>query len=246
MGILNNKKKNKKKKEKQQIPKSVQKTIPYDGHSDDGIFEISKGVFSRTIAFDDVNYQIAKQDDQESIFTQYRDLLNYFDSSIGVQINLINKNLNKENFQNKILLKYKNDGLDEYREEYNDMLKLQITEGKNNMRQEKSMTLTVEADNFDEARMKFSRCEAEILSNFKRIGSKTNVLGLEERLQTLHDIFRIGKEGEFHLDNSKDFKKKGMSTKDLIAPDSFEFNRNYFMIGEKYARAMYVESFLHF
>ncbi|MGU8438863.1 VirB4-like conjugal transfer ATPase, CD1110 family [Clostridium perfringens] len=240
MGILNNKKKNKKKKEKQQIPKSVQKTIPYDGHSDDGIFEISKGVFSRTIAFDDVNYQIAKQDDQESIFTQYRDLLNYFDSSIGVQINLINKNLNKENFQNKILLKYKNDGLDEYREEYNDMLKLQITEGKNNMRQEKSMTLTVEADNFDEARMKFSRCEAEILSNFKRIGSKTNVLGLEERLQTLHDIFRIGKEGEFHLDNSKDFKKKGMSTKDLIAPDSFEFNRNYFMIGEKYARAMYV------
>ncbi|MCX0386714.1 VirB4-like conjugal transfer ATPase, CD1110 family (plasmid) [Clostridium perfringens] len=235
-------KKNKKEKEKKRIPRTVQQTIPYINHTIDGIFEVEKGRFSKAIEFEDVNYQIAKQDDQERMFLQYCNFLNYYDSNVELQINITNKNINKAVFEDKILLKKRADGLDEYREEFNDMLKFQMLEGKNSIKQKKSIVLTLEAKDFDEARKRFSRYETEITSNFKKIGSKITALNCSERLEELHDFLRVGKEGEFVYDE-KNFNKKGVSTKDLICPDSFEFKSNYFMIGDKYARAVFIRDF---
>ncbi|MGM8299620.1 VirB4-like conjugal transfer ATPase, CD1110 family [Clostridium perfringens] len=235
-------KKNKKEKEKKRIPRTVQQTIPYINHTIDGIFEVEKGKFSKAIEFEDINYQIARQDDQERMFLQYCNFLNYFDSNTEIQINITNKNININDFEDKILLKNKNDGLDEYREEFNDMLKLQMLEGKNSIKQKKTMVLKVEAKDFDEARKSFSRYESEINSNFKKIGSKVTALNCKERLEELHDFLRIGKEGEFVYDE-KNFNEKGISTKDLICPDGIEFKSNYFTIGDKFARAVFVRDF---
>lgn len=227
-------------KEKNKIPKTVQDTIPYRTVAKDGIFEIEKGRYSKSINFEDINYQIARQDDKESIFIQYCKMLNYFDNTVDISITVNNKNIDKNSFEKSIMLKTKNDKLDKYREEYNDMLKLQIVEGKNSIKKDMYLTLTVNAKNYDDARAMFARYEGEAITSFKKMGSKTNVLNLEERLEKLHDFFRPGQEGKFRFDK-KESKRYGIITKDLISPDSFEFKRDHFLIGNKYARALFLK-----
>lgn len=239
--MLFKKKYNKQKepKEKRKIPKTVQNTIPYRQAFEDGIIEVGKGYYSRTFKFLDINYQIARNDDQEAIFIKYCNFLNSFDSSIQVQISINNKNINKKDFEDEILLKMKEDELDEYREEYNEMLKKQVVEGRNDISKEKYITITIQSPTVDEAKSIFARIETEVHNNFKRLGSVAYTLNLKERLEVLHDFYRRGYEGEL-IFNPIEHKRKGLLTKDLIGPDSFEFKRDHMMIGNKYARAVFI------
>jgi len=236
--------KNDSNKEKQQrikriIPKTAQQTIPYLRAYEDGIFQVTNNSFSKVIRFYDINYQIARQDDKEDIFIKYCEFLNYFNSSIHVQITIINKSINREQFERKILLKERDDIFNEYRKEYNEMLLHQIAAGKNDIQKEKYITITITANNYEEAKSIFSRLEIEVLGLIRRLGSYGKVLALEERLELLHDIYRNGHEGEFEYKPTL-HRKKGLCTKDLISPDSFEFKRDYMIIGEKYARTIFV------
>ena len=220
-------------------PKTAQQTIAYLRAYDDGIIEISKGSFSKVIRFYDINYQIARQDDKEDIFIKYCEFLNFFNSNITLQTTIINKSVNRELFEKKILLKEKDDYLDEYRQEYNQMLQHQISVGKNDIQKEKYITLTITANGIEEAKNIFTRLEIEVLGLIRRLGSYGKVLTLTERLEILHDIYRNGHEGEFEYKPTI-HKRKGLCTKDLIAPDSFEFKHNYIVMGDKYARAIFV------
>jgi len=220
-------------------PKTAQQTIPYLRAYDDGIIEISKGSFSKVIRFYDINYQIARQDDKEDIFIKYCEFLNFFNSNISLQTTIINKSVNRELFEKKILLKEKDDYLDEYRQEYNQMLQYQISVGKNDIQKEKYITLTITSNGIEEAKSMFTRLEIEVLGLIRRLGSYGKVLTLTERLEILHDVYRNGHEGEFEYKPTI-HKRKGLCTKDLIAPDSFEFKHNYIVMGDKYARAIFV------
>lgn len=225
--------------ERKSVAKTAQQTIPYNKVYEDGIFEIGKGSYSKVVKFYDINYQIARQDDKEDIFVKYCEFLNYFNSQITLQITIINKSINRETFEQQILLKEKGDFLDEFRQEYNDMLKHQISAGKNDIQKEKYITITVKCGSIDEAKSIFNRLEIEVLGLIRRLGSYGKVLSTQERLEILHDIYRNGHEGEFEYRPSV-HKRKGLMTKDLIAPDSFEFKRDYMIIGDKYARAIFV------
>ncbi|MDD2402313.1 MAG: ATP-binding protein [Clostridia bacterium] len=227
------------KKKKSNVPRTSQQTIPYRMAYDDGIIETYEGKYTRTIMFDDINYQVARQEDKEDIFVRYCDFMNYFNSTIGVQITINNKSVNQISFQKEMLLKAKGDHLDEYRKEYNDMLKHQMLAGKNDIQKEKYITLSITANAISEARNIFSRLESDVLSLINRFGSHGKVLSLKERLELLHDIYRNGHEGEFIFD-LKASRRKGLITKDLIAPDSFEFKRDHMRIGDKYARAIFI------
>lgn len=243
-GILGNKKKAEKTVEQQDevkrvVPKTAQQTIAYLRAYEDGIFEVGKGKYSKVIKFFDINYQIARQDDKEDIFVKYCEFLNYFNSQITVQITIINKSINRETFEQKILLKENGDHLDEYRQEYNEMLRHQINAGKNDIQKEKYITITVSSNSLEEAKSIFNRLEIEVLGLIRRLGSYGKVISIQERLEILHDIYRNGREGEFEYKPSV-HKKKGLCTKDLIAPDSFEFKRDHMIIGDKYARAIFV------
>lgn len=241
MIFKNNKKYSKKKvvKEKKRIPRTVQNTIPYIQAFDDGILEIKKGFYSMAFKFIDINYQIARQDDQEDIFIKYCHFLNSFDSSVDFQIGINNRNINREDFEEKVLLKKKSDFLDEYRDEYNQMLKKQIVEGRNDILKEKYVTVTIQAPSIQEARSTLARLETEVHNNFRRLGSTCFTLSLEKRLETLHDFYNQGREGSF-IYEPREHKRKGILTKDLVAPDSFEFKRDYMMMGNKYARAVFI------
>lgn len=239
MGMLTGKKQVVGQKEKLRVPRTVQQSIPYLRVLDNGIFEVRKGLYSKTIRFQDVNYQTARQDDQEDIFVKYGAFLNYFSPSTQLQMTIFNRTMDKAKLETNVLIKSRKDGLDEYREEYNEMLKAKITEGRNDIIKEKYLTFSVPAKSEHEVSGSFISLENEAVNNFRNMGSQTNILSTKERLELLHDFYRPGHEGEFNIDLST-LRKQGITTKDVIAPDSFEFKRNYFRMGEKLGRAMFV------
>lgn len=236
---LAGKKKIIKQKERVRVPRTVQQSIPYLRVLDNGLFEVRKGLYSKTIRFQDVNYQTARQDDQEDIFVKYGAFLNYYSPSTQLQITIFNRTMDKSKLESNVLIKSRKDGLDEFRNEYNGMLKAKIMEGRNDIIKEKYLTFSIPAKNESEAASSVISLENEAVNNFRSMGSHTQVLSTKERLELLHDFYRPGHEGEFNIDLST-IRKQGITTKDVIAPDSFEFKRNYFRMGEKLGRAMFV------
>lgn len=220
---------------------SAQKTIPIYQIHDDGIFEVRKGFYSKTIFFTDITYLTARSEDQLTIFEKYCNLINFFDPSVNLQITINNKGKNKVEFENLTLIKPKDDGFNIYRNEYNNMLLNAGTEGNNDIDREKYITLTIPAKNIDDAKLKLFRLESEVSTSLKRLGSKVITLDTKERLEILHDFYRPGNEGLFYFE--KENKQKQISYKDLIAPDSFEFKKDHFMIGDKFARVLFIRDY---
>lgn len=222
------------------IPKSTQQSVPYSEPFEDGIFMHGKNRFTKTFAFKDINYQVGKQEDQEEVFAKYCEFLNFFDNTVDLQITISNKNFNKEDFEEKLVVKSREDHLEPFRMEYNAMLKKKIVGGKNEIEKEKFITISLEAGSVEDARNTFLRMESETQNVFKRMGSSISGLDLNQRLELLHDIYRMGQEGHFRYDPTE-HKRKGLITKDLIAPDSFTFKRDHMIIGDKFARAIYIK-----
>jgi len=219
---------------------TAQQTIDYKRIYDDGIMEVEKGVYSKSISFTDINYQVAKQADQEAIFAKYCQLLNFFDPSVELQVTINNRNIDKADFENDVLIKSKEDGLDGHREEYNNILKKQIQKGRNNITKDKYLTLKIRANSHIDAQNIFSRLENEVEANIKAIGSSCEVMTAEKRLQVLSDFFNVGSEYRI-TDKYKKIKKRGLATKDIIAPTSFNFSKDYFTMGGKFARGLFLK-----
>ena len=177
---------------KRQNPNTAQKTIPYVAAYDCGIIETNPKCFTKCYKLDDVNFKIASQEDQDFIFLKYGDMLNMFGSDVKAEVTIYNKNISQEEFNESVLMKYRGDGLDEYREEQNAMLLQKITEGKNNIIREKYLTVSVEAENINAAQNVFSRLDAEVSNALKQIsGSDTSPMTLKERLSILYNIFQF-------------------------------------------------------
>lgn len=219
--------------------KSSQNTIPIHQIYDDGTFEIEEGFFSKSILFTDVNYQTARQDDRESMFSHFCETINFFDSLTEVKITINNKKRDKSEFEKETLLQYKDDDFDKLRKEYNLMLKESGLEGKNDTVKEKYITFTVPAKDFADSRTKLLRVENEIQTNLKRLGCEVVSMGTKQRLSVLHEFYKD--DANAKLIFRKENKLRQTSYKDLIAPDSFEFKKDYFMMGDKYARVMYLK-----
>mgnify|MGYP000514971148 FL=1 len=141
-------------KERFKVPKSVQQAIPIQRIWPDGIFQQGTK-FSKTYRFTDINCYIASKDNKTEMFLDYSELLNSLDSGISAQITINNRRINKEEFEKSILLPMKEDGLDHYREEYNEMLLSKITGTNNSIYQERYLTVSVHKRSIDDARTYF-------------------------------------------------------------------------------------------
>lgn len=228
-------------KEKFRIPRSVQQVIPIQAIWADGVFQVGRSKFTRTYKFMDINYAVASREDQEAMFLEYSELLNSFDSGATTKITINNRRLNRQDFEKAILIPMREDGLDVYREEYNEML-LEKATGSNRMVQEKYVTVSVYKKTVEEARNYFTRVGTDLMSHFARLGSKCVELDATERLRALHDFYRTGEETAFFFDLTQAMKK-GHSFKDFICPDSFEFERDYFKMGDRYGRVLFLRDY---
>lgn len=247
-------KKNVKKKETLKIPKTVQQSIPYVAvYEDTGVIEIADGVFTKAYFLQDINYQIAKTQEQEEMFFRYGEFINSFDPSVRFQIVVLNKNMDQDEFEMKTLLKPRYDFFDDLRVEYNEMLLNKIREGRNNMTKVKLLIVSVTEESYEAALTCFAHLDADIATNIKKIGgSDATPLTTIERLETLYDIYNVGNEGLFGAKLQKNDKeieyfsfehmsRLGLTTKDCVAPSLLEFKRDYMMVGDKYARALYLK-----
>lgn len=208
---------------------TVEDTIPYLRLLKSGICQLDEKHFSKSIAFQDINYQLALDEDRDLIFNQFANFLNSFDPSISIEFSYINQLGRNEEMKSAIQIPDKKDGFDDIRFEFREMLKSQIVKGNNGLKKSKYVTFTVEADNLEQATSKLERLEIDILSNLKSMGVRAESLIGEERLKVLHDILNPNKTFEFSY---KDLKKRE-STNTYIVPDEFNFTPSrYFKFGK--------------
>ena len=233
----------KKDQEPYRVPKRVQDVIPIKRMWNDGIF-LAGNRYVKTFKFTDINYMVASQDAQKKLFLSYAALINSLDCSATTKITVNNRLLNRKNFADTVLMRLKNDYLDYYRMEYNDVIMSKATGG-NGIIQEKYVTVSVCKKNIEDARAYFARVGAELTARFAALGAKATEMDTTEKLRVLHDFYRSGEEVYFHFD-ARDMMRKGHDFRDYICPDSIEKHSDYLMLGGKYARVIYLKDYASF
>lgn len=228
-----------KKEDKKQL--SAQDSIPFQQMFRDGICKVSDNYYTKTIRFQDINYQLNQNEDKTAIFDGWSDFLNYFDSSVNFELSFMNLSAKDDSFSRQLIIEPQGDDFDEIRDEYTTMLQDRLSRGNNGLIKTKYITFGIEAENIKAAKPRIERIETDILNNFKKLGVTAEPLNGTERLKVMYDMF--------HLDASEPFRfswdwlpKTGLSVKDFIAPSSFEFRNGYsFKVGNKTGRAHFLQ-----
>ena len=223
------------------VPSSVQDAIPIRRLWPDGIFQFGSK-FSKTLRFSDINYAIASKEDKTAMFLDYSELLNALDAGSTTKITINNKRVNRENFEREILIPRRDDALDGYRAEYNAMLLDKVTDSSNSVAQERYITLSVHRRSVEEARAFFDRAAHDVTSRLNHLDSRSEELDAVERLRVLHDFYRAGEETEYRLD-LRECMRRGHSFKDAVCPDSLEFRKDHFIMGNKYGRVLFLKEY---
>ena len=221
-------------------PHTAQETIPYLQMFPDGICRITEKRYSKSIAFEDINYQLAQADEKTAIFENWCDFLNYFDSSVSVQLSFINQGTRRTDAEQIIDIPARNDAFQTIRNEYTAMLKDQLAKGNNGLVKHKYITFSVEAENISAAKARLARIETDVLNNFKVLGVAAHPMTGYERLETLHGVFHP--DGEPFAFSWDWLAPSGLSTKDFIAPSSFRFGEGRtFRMGRKLGAVSFLE-----
>ena len=207
----------------------------------DGICRVTDNCYTKTVQFQDINYQLNQNEDKMAIFDGWCDFLNYFDSSIRFQFSFVNLSTDRESAAKSISIPPKGDAFDSIRREYTEMLQNQLARGNNGLMKTKYLTFGIEADSLKAAKPRLERIETDVLNNFKRLGVKAEPMNGMERLKLLHGMLHIGDSEPFRF--SWDWlPATGLSVKDFIAPSSFEFRNGYnFRIGEKFGSVSFLQ-----
>ena len=220
---------------------SAQDSIPFKQMFRDGICCVDDNYYTKTIQFQDINYQLNQNEDKTAIFDGWSDFLNYFDSSVHFELSFMNLSAKDDSFSKQLVIAPQGDDFDEIREEYTDMLQDRLSRGNNGLIKTKYITFGIEAENIKTAKPRIERIETDILNKFKRLGVTAEPLNGLRRLKVMYDMF--------HLDTAEPFRfswdwlpKTGLSAKDFIAPSSFEFRNGYgFKIGDKCGSAYFLQ-----
>lgn len=223
------------------VPATAQQTIPYLRMHPDGICQATDALYTKTIQFQDINYQLAQNEDKTAIFDGWCDYLNYFDSSIRFQFSFLNLSASIEEFEQSILIPDQNDDFDDIREEYANMLRGQLAKGNNGLSKTKFITFGIEAENLRTAKPRLERIENDLLNSFKRLGVAAEPLSGKDRLKLLHSIYHLDGQERFLFDWDW-LPLSGLSTKDYIAPSSFDFSESRnFRMGRKHCSVSFLQ-----
>ena len=223
------------------VPRSVQDAIPIRRIWPDGIFQVGNQ-YSKSWSFTDINYAIADKDDKMAMFLDYCALLNALDSGASAKITIHNRRIDKEDFERSVLLPLHGDVLDHYREEFNEMLRAQVTGTSNSMVRERYLTVSIVKRNIDEARTYFARVGTDLVTHLAKLSSVAAELSTPDRLRLLRDFFKAGQPPAFDFD-LRQHAKRGHSFKDWLCPDSLEFTADHFQIDGRFGRVLYLQDY---
>lgn len=219
---------------KDTVPHSAQDSIPFQRMFPDGICRVTDNYYTKTMQFQDINYQLAQQEDKTAIFEEWCSFLNFFDSSIHFELSFMNMSTDAESFEKSIRIPFKQDNFNSVRAEYSQMLKKQLAQGNNGLTKTKYLTFGIEADSMKQAKPRLTHIENDLLNNFRRLGVIATPLNGKERLHLMHSMFHMGDDDKFSFDWNW-LVESGLSVKDFIAPTSFAFKTNRtFQMGNLY------------
>lgn len=219
---------------------SAQESIPYERMWPDGICKVTETRYTKTIQFHDINYQLSQNEDKVAIFEGWSEFLNYFDSSIYIQLSFFNLTTSIENFEESISIPLQDDAFNEIRLEYTNMLRNQLAKGNNGLTKTKYITFGIDAEGIQVAKARLERVENDILNHFKQLGVMAYPLNGKERLRLMHQIFHMNQRENFQFSWNW-LASSGLSTKDFIAPSSFEFKSSQmFQMGGKYGTVSFL------
>ena len=216
------------------VPRTAQQSIPFQRMFPDGICRVRDNYYTKTIQFQDINYQLAQQEDKTAIFEEWCSFLNFFDSSIHFELSFMNMSTDADSFEKSIRIPYRKDEFNPIRSEYSQMLKTQLAQGNNGLTKAKYLTFGIEADSMKQAKPRIDHVQTDLLNNFRRLGVTAKVLNGKERLQLMHSMFHMGDNDKFMFEWNW-LTGSGLSVKDFIAPSSFVFpGGRTFQMGELY------------
>ena len=216
------------------VPRTAQQSIPFQRMFPDGICRVRDNYYTKTIQFQDINYQLAQQEDKTAIFEEWCSFLNFFDSSIHFELSFMNMSTDADSFEKSIRIPYRKDEFNPIRTEYGQMLKTQLAQGNNGLTKAKYLTFGIEADSMKQAKPRIDHVQTDLLNNFRRLGVTAKVLNGKERLQLMHSMFHMGDNDKFMFEWNW-LTSSGLSVKDFIAPSSFVFpGGRTFQMGELY------------
>ncbi len=225
-----------KKPDRLPVPRKLQDIIPVRTLYPDGIFEVMKGKYTKTFAFTDINYNPAGLEQKKSYALKYAELINSADEEAVIKITVNRRKMNMPEFEENVLLKSENDGLDRFRDEY-DRILTEAAQDTNSIIKELYITVSVERPSYETARTFFNRVENDFGNALHRIGSRIRAFDSAERCHIVYDFYRAGEEADYHFD-LKDMMKYGRDFKSYICPDSLELKPDYFKIGNRYGRVI--------
>ena len=215
-------------------PRTAQQSIPFQRMFEDGTCRVRSNYYTRTIQFQDINYQLAQQEDKTAIFEEWCSFLNFFDSSIHFELSFVNVATDAADFERSIRIPFQQDGFDDVRAEYSQMLRQQLAKGNNGLTKTKFITFGIEADSMKLAKPRLEHVQNDLLNNFHRLGVTAKPLNGKERLKLMHHIFHMDGGEKFQFDWNT-FTRSGLSVKDAIAPTVFAFkNSRCFQMGGLY------------
>ena len=221
----------KKKPQKPAVPRTAQQSIPMQRMFEDGTCRVKANYYTRTIQYQDINYQLAQQEDKTAIFEEWCSFLNFFDSSIKFELSFVNMATDSTEFEKSIRIPFQKDGFDDVRAEYCQMLRQQLAKGNNGLTKTKFITFGVEGESMAQVKPRLDHIQNDLLNNFHRLGVQAKSLNGVQRLKLMHDMFNMDGASKFHFD-WKDLVKSGLSAKDAIAPTAFAFkNSRTFQMG---------------
>ena len=224
-------KRGKKKPQKPAVPRTAQQSIPMQRMFEDGTCRVKANYYTRTIQYQDINYQLAQQEDKTAIFEEWCSFLNFFDSSIKFELSFVNMATDSTEFEKSIRIPFQKDGFDDVRAEYSQMLRQQLAKGNNGLTKTKFITFGVEGESMAQVKPRLDHIQNDLLNNFHRLGVQAKPLNGVQRLKLMHDMFNMDGASKFHFD-WKDLVKSGLSVKDAIAPTAFAFkNSRTFQMG---------------
>ena len=230
-----------KEKKNSNIPKTCQDTIVYKEIYKDGICRVTDPLYNKTLRFGDINYQLAQNEDKTAAFESWCDFYNYFDSSIFLQISCVSHYANAAEREKQIDIPLQGDEFDAIRDEYVTVLKTQLSKGNNGLVRDKYITFGIEADSIRTAKPRLERIETDIINKLKVMGVTADPLSGFERLKLLYQMMNENTEDPFVF-NYDMVTRTGLSTKDFIAPTSFDFrDPRYFRMGKSIGAVSYIQ-----
>ncbi len=223
----------------QLLVNTTQKSIPFKKMYEDGICQVTDTFFTKMIEFDDINYELLKEEERGEVLEEYSKFINYFDPSIKFQLFFFSRKVSEEKLRERFEIPPQGDDFDDIREEFAEMLKNQSAKGNNGIIKSKYVIFGKECESYEDAKSKLENISKDVVRNLNNLGANARRLDGWERLEILHEYFVQSVKETFDFDY-KCMEEEGKSEKDYISPSLFDFTeKNEFKTGKTYGKTFY-------